>query len=480
MHRQIKILHIDDDEDDFFLVNSLIRKATEGNWSVYHAMNVDDAKRILNDKFDVFLVDYRLGKDTGLDLIKYIRKHLKHAPVILLTGMDYAELDWDALQAGANDYLVKGEFDGQLLVRSIRYALRQAELLHTVEIAAKRFKNIFELSSDPIAIIFRGGNVYQANKAFHQLFLIEENATESGDIKLQELIVDDAFKKRLSQIFIDGSSIEGFETKVVDLEGNEMPVILNIVPNDTSAESYHVMIKDLTQVRLREREALSLQKFSSMGRISQMLAHEVKNPLTTILLSAEQLKDELPNAVVEQSGDLVDVIKRNAIRINQLVSELLNSTRFTELNVVARNINDLLDEALVEAIDRIELQEVTIEKKYEVDICDVAVDGEKLKIALLNIIVNAIEAMEEQTSPQLALTTSSEDDRCKITISDNGSGISPEDIDHLFEPFFTKKAKGTGLGLANTQSIIFSHGGNLYVDSVPAKGTTFTIVLKMN
>ena len=219
-----------------------------------------------------------------------------------------------------------------------------------------------------------------------------------------------------------------------------------------------------------------LEKFATTGRIARTIAHEVRNPLTNINLAAEQLKSELQTN--HESADfLFEMINRNSHRINQLISDLLNSTKFSELNFTKISANELLDETLKEAIDRVSLTDVKVIKKYSDDICDLSVDMDRIKIAVLNIIINALEAMENRPGSTLILETKGEDGKCKISISDNGAGMDDEALSRLFEPYFTSKPKGNGLGLTNTQNIILNHKGDISVKSKPGEGTTFTITL---
>ena len=233
-------------------------------------------------------------------------------------------------------------------------------------------------------------------------------------------------------------------------------------------------IKDLSLANTELVQLKSLEKFTSTGRIARTIAHEVRNPLTNIGLAAEQLKETTPQN--EETELYLNMIKRNADRINVLVSELLNSTKFAELSPVKISVNKLLDDALVLAKDRMQLQELTIQKNYTEDISNVAVDVEKIKIAFLNIIVNAIEAMEPGKGV-LTLQTKAENGKCIVVISDNGSGMDSETLSKLFEPYFTSKEKGNGLGLTNTQNIILNHRGIIKVESAIGKGTAFIITL---
>jgi signal transduction histidine kinase len=112
-------------------------------------------------------------------------------------------------------------------------------------------------------------------------------------------------------------------------------------------------------------------------------------------------------------------------------------------------------------------------KKYDTNLCPVSVDIEKIKIAFLNIIVNAVEAMNEDGV--LKISSENHDGHCLVRISDNGKGMTKSELDRLFEPYFTTKQKGNGLGLANSQNIILGHKGNITAESEFGKGTTFTI-----
>lgn len=215
------------------------------------------------------------------------------------------------------------------------------------------------------------------------------------------------------------------------------------------------------------------EKFAATGRIARTIAHEVRNPLTNIDLAVSQIKNDHP-AEDDTSKMLFTMIERNSRRINQLISELLSATRFAELSYTSVSINTLLDDALDMAKDRLELHHINLEKKYSMGICNISVDAEKIKIAFLNLIVNAIEAMEPGKGI-LQIHTKEEENRCVIEIIDNGYGMTEEQLNNLFEPYFTTKSNGNGLGLTNTQNIILNHRGSISVNSKPGEGTSFII-----
>jgi signal transduction histidine kinase len=245
------------------------------------------------------------------------------------------------------------------------------------------------------------------------------------------------------------------------------------------ADKQAAAFRSQLEVRIAELDALNkelvelrgMEKFAVTGRISRTIAHEVRNPLTNINLAAEHIRSELAsNPEIEL---LIDMITRNGNRINQLISDLLNSTRETQLNFQKVSINDLLDSSLEYARDRLELKNIHVTKQYATDLCPVMADVEKINIAFLNIIINAIEAMKQNGT--LAIRTAHKNDKCVVTITDNGRGMNKEALSKLFEPYFTTKENGTGLGLTNTQNIILSHKAAIFAESEEGKGTSFTI-----
>jgi signal transduction histidine kinase len=249
---------------------------------------------------------------------------------------------------------------------------------------------------------------------------------------------------------------------------------------DQTVFQYQEQLKDrINQLGRANNELVqmrSIEKLAATGRIARTIAHEVRNPLTNINLSVDQLKSVDGNPVNETAALMLDMISRNSNRINLLITQLLDSTKFTELVFQRISVNHLLDETLELAMDRIKLNRITVNKNYAGNLCDISVDLERIKIAFLNIIVNAIEAMEPDKGI-LELKTENKEGKCVVTISDNGSGMPTESLSKLFEPYFTSKIRGTGLGLTNTHNIILNHKGYIHAESELGIGTRFIISL---
>ena len=471
----IRILYVDEDQEEQALIASILKRAKRNNYVVESAKTVEEALEKLKDTYTVFLVGYKPGKEEQLNLIKEIKSLRKYAPLIMLSGLNSENLDEQAFELGVADYLIKGQFDSNTLERKLQFAIRDARLMESLEQTSKKFRSIFERAADPFLLMDAESKVLEANPMFISKFGINPHQ-EKQDLQYLfiDLIQEEYAKKKLIQNLHSNLESFEFEASIFTEESNIINAQVSVVRQEE--EQYQVLIKDLSSIKAREEEELNQKKFTSTGRMARFLAHEVKNPLTTIVLSADQLKLEIPKEVLKESGELLDVILRNCDRINHLVSQLLDSTRFAQLNTKKCKLTSLIDLALEEVHDRIELQGIAVTKSYHYPPAELDLDEEKVKIALVNLFVNAIEAMDGQKG-KLSIKNFQRGNLHGIEICDNGLGIPKENLDRIFEPFFSEKKNGSGLGLTNTQSIILSHGGSIRAKSEEGKGTCFLIKL---
>ena len=208
--------------------------------------------------------------------------------------------------------------------------------------------------------------------------------------------------------------------------------------------------------------------------MSGAIAHEIRNPLTNISLSAEILRDRLStfDNIPELESSL-NIISRNYERIDKLVKDLLYSYKAEKRNFTQINLDEIVEEVLIMASDRILLKGILLEKKIETTY-KVSADTEALKIALLNIVVNAIEAMKPSIG-LLRISIVNQAEKVVLTIQDNGIGMSQQEVAKMFDPYYSKKPAGLGVGLANVKSILQNHQARIEVISAPGKGTSFSI-----
>jgi signal transduction histidine kinase len=238
---------------------------------------------------------------------------------------------------------------------------------------------------------------------------------------------------------------------------------------------YQGIIHDITLIKKAERAALRAEKLAATGRLVRTLAHEVRNPINNINLACEHL---ISAGSSEDNGLYLDIIHRNSNRINELINELLNSSRPSEILMKNTVLQTVIDEIVKADIDRINLKNITLDVDYPSELIHIDLDAEKMVIALSNILINAVEAIDHDNG-KINILIKKDNDHAVVEITDNGSGISEENIHRLFEPYYTSKRNGIGLGLAATLNIIQSHNGSIEVVSETGKYTNFIITLPL-
>ena len=400
------------------------------------------------------------------------------------TGVRGYALTWDInfLEPYQNSNQICDSISKTIDILTKENPVQQDRLLDLKKIIKKRFE------------LFVSAIIYYKNGSIDTTYQLRDKQLESKRImdklRLGVAIMQDEEKRQLVQRDIDLKStfatinsitiislvltvmlvVIGFITYTKENKGR-ITAMNNLKENKQQLSN---RVHELNEANIELKQMRSLEKFAATGRIARTIAHEVRNPLTNINLATSQLKTDIP-APDENMLYLFGIIDRNSNRINKLISDLLNSTKFTELRFTTAAVNDILDESLVMARDRIELNQVVIERNYTTK-CKLNIDTEKIKIPFLNIIINAIEAMESGKGI-LKITTKEEGGKCVIIITDNGKGMDAEELSKVFEPYYTNKPKGHGLGLTNTQNIILNHQGTIIVESETGRGTSFIIKL---
>lgn len=476
----IRILLVDDDEDDIILTKDLLSDMEQFDYHLDFVTRYEEAlEEILTNTHDIYLIDYRLGQRDGIKLIREVVALNNTIPIILLTGKSDKSIDMQAMREGASDFLVKGEITPPLLERSIRYAIKNAEALKKVKENENKFRQLFERSIDSIFVTSPEHVFEDVNPAL--LNLLQFPYQDLVGTNMSRLFKNkedfDLFKHHLKE---NKGQIKEFETELVSKNDNALSCLLaSVLLTDAHGKAigYQGIIHDITMRKRAEKQLLTAERLTVTGKLARSIAHEIRNPLTNLGLAVDQLQDEV-NVEDEDVKIYFDIIKRNSHRIDQLINEMLNSSRPRELNRAAFPINDLAKNSLDLVKDRLILKGMKIKTEFQPDIPPVFIDQEKMKVALVNILVNAIEAMEEKKG-KLVLSTSVSGDFARLSIQDNGSGISEDDLTKLFDPFYTRKQGGMGLGLTSTHNIIHGHEGTIEVESKLHEGTNFLISLPL-
>ncbi len=475
---EIRIAIIDDDEDDYFIISSYIKDIEGSNFIIDWCNEYDAAiSKIRERQYDIYLVDYRLGRHTGLELLKEINSHEFDDPIVLLTGKGNKDIDVKAMESGATDYLVKSELNTEKLERCIRYSLDRSAYLKELKTRENKYRNLFENSRDAIFIADERLVFKEVNHAATLLF--SSSSRELLNHTLYDFIKNKYQNNQVSQHFSGNNSIRNLEIEIESHKGEIKSCLLTLtlLEDGPGEQLVHGILHDISSIKKAEIANLHAQKLAANERLIQILAHEIRNPLNNICLSLEQLSTQ-PDSM-EDNQYLIAIMQRNSGRINNIIKELLDQTKPIELDFQNHSLQEMLDESISMTSDRINLQQINLQKTYPDLPAEIKADKSKLVIAFNNILINAVEAIENGNG-ELDISLVSTPDNYLVSIRDNGKGIPEQYLSKLFEPFFTLKQKGVGLGLSATYSIVQSHHGNIQVNSQPNKGTTFLISFGRN
>lgn len=336
-----------------------------------------------------------------------------------------------------------------------------------------RYRMLFEESMDSIFIMNNEHLILEMNQAM--IAFTGFHVEDVHSMTLESLFADHDDFWQLNKILYKSNRVEEFEATLRLADGKETTCLINLVELNQGKKKvplYQGVIKDITKRRQAEHEMIVAEKLSMTGKLARSIAHEVRNPLTNLNLSLEQLRDEIDS--VNNDAELyLDIIARNAIRIEELISSLLESAKPKALNFQKANVNSVIESSIELIKDRLLLKKLELKKDLSQHLPEIGIDKDQLEIALVNLMINAIEAMDEGGQLKVSSFTKAED--VYIQVADDGAGISEAHQEQLFDPFFSAKKAGTGLGLTSVQNIIKSHHGNITCESELGKGTTFTL-----
>lgn len=247
------------------------------------------------------------------------------------------------------------------------------------------------------------------------------------------------------------------------------------------AENFNQMSRNLQLAREREaltqKKLIQAEKLASIGRIAAGIAHEIRNPLTSVKLNIQKVLES--DRLEGTEKDHLDISQEGISHIENFVKELLNFTRVSELNRDRFSVEQIMEESVKMIAESLERKRVYLERDFQANLPGVYVDADRLRQVFLNILRNAYEAVDDGGRIAVCLSRTEDDSakKVKIEISDNGCGIPEKDWEAIFEPFYTTKSSGIGLGLANARKIIEQHQGSIRVKKKEGEGACFEILI---
>ncbi|HET8733280.1 MAG TPA: ATP-binding protein, partial [Anaeromyxobacteraceae bacterium] len=239
------------------------------------------------------------------------------------------------------------------------------------------------------------------------------------------------------------------------------------------AREFNAMAESLARQR---QELLRAERLAAVGRISAHITHEIRNPLNSLGLNAELLADELGPGAPAEARALVGAITREVDRLNAVTEEYLRFARLPRPVAATEDLNEILGGLLDFVAPEMAEAGVTVRRALAPDLPPVRVDEGQVRGAFLNLVRNAREAMSAGGTLEVR-TVREPDGGVLATVSDTGSGIPADRLERIFDPFFSTKSGGTGLGLAFTLQVLTEHGGTIRCASDVGRGTTFSVRL---
>ncbi|SDF86513.1 ATP-binding protein [Sporolituus thermophilus] len=270
-----------------------------------------------------------------------------------------------------------------------------------------------------------------------------------------------------------GSDIEAIKTGVLRLKHDlSEPVPVAGGEVGEIAAAINEMARELAERKKLEAQVQRAERLAAIGEVAAGLAHEIRNPLMAVKGFAQLLKEDITPA---EQAEYSDIIVRETERLDRLIEQLLCFARPAATQVAPTDVKEVVESTLLLVDTKRRRSHIEIIRDLDGPLPPVLVDGEQLKQVLLNIILNAIQAIEQKGIIRVSAKPAA--DVLHLTVADTGCGIAPENMGKLFDPFFTTKENGTGLGLAVAHRLVENWNGRILVESTPGQGSTFTLVL---
>ncbi len=495
-----RIMVVDDEPYVVEAVCELLRIAGYQTTPVYAGQQ---AQRLLNltlesgqQPINLILLDRTMPGMSGLDLCRWIKQHptLSRLPVLMLTGLSTADDKMEGLDTGADDYVTKPYHPGvllsriQALLRS--YRLEQELLERNLELASL-YQNL-QTTANTLQALFDGvtDGLYIVEPNW-QLAAVNQGRAKQVPAQVLDLINKTCFQAlynrqgpcthcQVANSFASGRGGHWVERRrqtggrFAEWELATYPIF------DGPGNACQIIIfrREVTERRQLEASLAQAEKLAAVGQLAAGVAHEINNPLTAIIANAQFLTEDLsPDEETHQSAEL---IVRAGERAARVVRRLLDFARREELKRRPMDINASLREALTLLSTQLSASHIQVITNLETELPTITASADHIQGIWLNLLINARDALSSKSGERIIQVHSRlNQEHIEIIITDNGPGISPEQLPHIFHPFYTTKApgQGTGLGLSTSYLSIEQHGGRINVISEPGQGTAFTVRL---
>lgn len=505
-----KILLVDDEPNIRWTMAEFLKRA---HFEVLAAPDFDHALTVFSEnEIDVAVIDIVLPRQSGILLLEELHSRNPALPIIMMTGEPNISLLPEIVRAGAYDFLTK-PVTKDVLLKAVARAFEKKRLYdekralekevaqhaeqlevaiaeRTAELVeARNFLKMVLDSSIEYAIIVADlkGRITLFNKGAELMFQYEANKVLGQPA--WELICDDEQAALENPLRMEASSeeqqaVQDLELKLRRADGSCFLGSIAMTTVQTTGGRLFgrlAIVKDLTIERQQAEELRQMQaqlaqneKIAALGRMAAQVAHEVRNPLAGLRLYAMHLKSKVANKLSESEMTLVDKILQNIDHLADTTEQILNVARPLNLTFQPKRIELIVSDCLQLVESQIKASKVEVKFDLAAD-STVLIDESSIRSALVNLLLNSIQAMP--TGGVLTVSSRVVAGHLLLTITDTGRGMTIEQTAKVFEPFYTTKTTGLGLGMPFAKRVIERHQGSILVMSRPGEGTEVEIKL---
>ena len=491
MGKPLRVLMVEDSEDDALLVLRELRAA--GYDPTHERVDTAAALEASLDRhtWDLVIGDYSMPHFSGTAALAILRERGLDIPYICVSGTITEELAVAAMKAGANDYVTKGQL--KRLFPAIERELREAQARATLRATEASFATLVEHAPVGIYRSSPEGRFVSVNAAVVRMLGYESAADVLGLDMARDVYADAAERQRLvERDTYSDRQYDSVEATWKRRDGRLLTVQLSVRAVRNAAgrvEYYETFVRDVTDQRRLQQQVLQSQKMEAVGRLAGGIAHDFNNLLTVITSYSDLLLEDL--APGDAKRDDLEQVRKAADGAAALTRQLLAFSRQQVVEPRVVSLNTVV-EGLQKILRRVIGEDIELTTTLAPDLGAVRADVGQLEQVLMNLAVNARDAMP--TGGRLTVETANVEhdpeyarDReaaavrqfAMLAVSDTGCGMDEATKARIFEPFFTTKepGKGTGLGLATVYGIVNQAGGFIWVYSEPGQGTSFKIYL---
>jgi PAS domain S-box-containing protein len=343
----------------------------------------------------------------------------------------------------------------------------------------RKYREFFDAGPDAYIALDRTGRIEEINRtALRMTGFARADVLGRRAARLIPPAARVSLRAAVAAFLRDGA-VENFELTLPRRDGNELTVVIGAVTieDDTGATAgARVVLRDITHRVALEKQIAALDRLAATGQLAAGVAHEINNPLQAVVVHLDILRESLPADFAER--DSADRVAEGVRRIQQIVRDLLDLHRGSADEHASIDINDVVREALGLVTTPLRHRGLAVNTDLALEVPPVRGNARHLYQVVLNLLLNAMHATPRGGSVTVRTRHVPGADQVQIDIVDTGPGIPEELLAHIFDPFHgTRKERGTGLGLFVTYGLVRQHGGTIEVDSRPARGSTFKVLL---